>query len=64
MDNQDMLFTDDELLTMISSPIPNALWQKAFNAYNSDKDNVKLSMYCRPCFNKVLIYHLKFRFKK
>jgi len=57
-------FTDNELLEMEGSPRPSSLWQKAFNFYNTDKNNTKLSMGCRPCFNKVMVYLLKIRFSQ
>jgi hypothetical protein len=57
-------FTDDELLEMEGRPFPSSLWRKAFNFYNTDKNNSRLSMGCRPCFNKVMVYLLKIRFKQ
>lgn len=57
-------FTDDELLEMEGRPFPSILWRKAFNYYNADKKNSKLSMGCRPCFNKVMVYLLKMRFRQ
>jgi len=55
-------FTDNQLLEMEERPIPTKLWNQAFNFYNSDSNNKKLSMGCRPCFNKVMVYLLKKRF--
>ncbi len=59
-------FTDTELLYMAGSPYPmsgdTGLWQRAFILYNSDAKNEKLSIGCRPCYNKVLVYFLQMRF--
>ena len=57
-------FTDNELLKMEGEPWPSSLWQKAFNFYNADKNNSRLSMGCRPCYNKVMVYLLKIRFSQ
>lgn len=55
-------FTDEQLLEMEGRPFPSKLWNEAFNFYNADKNNARLSMGCRPCFNKVMVYLLKIRF--
>lgn len=49
-------FTDEELLLMGSKRVPNKLWGEAFEVYNSDPKNRKLSMGCKSCFLKVLVY--------
>lgn len=54
-------FTDDELLAMQLKPLPSELWKKAFDFYNSDYNNRRLSMGCRSCFGKVMTYLLKIR---
>ena len=56
-----LYFTDNELLEMKGSLRSSSLWQKAFNFYNADKNNRKLSMECRPCYIKVMAYLLKTR---
>lgn len=58
-----MPFTDNELVEMYSCFVPNKLWIKAFDIYNSNSSHKRLSYGCRPCFNKVLSYILKIRFK-
>ena len=62
--SESLHFSDDELLEMEDRPFPSSLWQKAFNFYNSDKNNARLSMGCRPCYNKVMVYLLKIRFSQ
>jgi len=57
-------FTDEQLLEMEGRAIPSKLWNEAFNFYNADKNNTKVSMSCRPCFNKVMVYLLKIRFRQ
>lgn len=57
-------FTDEQLLEMEDRPFPSKLWNEAFNFYNADKNNSRLSMGCRPCFNKVMVYLLKIRFRQ
>lgn len=54
--------SDSELLEMSGRLHPSQIWDKAFKAYNSDKNNRMLSMGCRSCFNKVLVYFLAKRF--
>lgn len=49
-------FTDEELIYMGSERVPNKLWGEAFEVYNSDPNNKKLSMGCKSCFLKVLVY--------
>jgi len=57
-------FTDEQLLEMEGRPFPSELWNEAFKFYNADKNNSRLSMGCRPCFNKVMVYLLKMRFRQ
>ena len=57
-------FTDEELLELVARPVPTELWRRAFSFYNQDKNNEKLGIGCRPCFNKVMVYLLKLRFGK
>ena len=57
-------FTDEQLLEMEGRPFPSKLWNEAFNFYNADKNNTRLSMGCRLCFNKVMVYMLKMRFRQ
>jgi hypothetical protein len=57
-------FTDEQILTLASRHYPSQLWIDAFNLYNLDKKNERLGMHCKPCYNKVLVYLLKIRFKK
>jgi hypothetical protein len=56
-------FTDSEILELEERHYPTPLWQKAFNVYNSTHTK-RLSMGCRPCFNKVMVYLLKIRFNQ
>jgi hypothetical protein len=57
-------FTDEQLLEMEKNPFPSKLWNEAFNFYNADKNNTRLSMSCQPCFKKVMMYLLKMRVRK
>ncbi len=57
-------FTDDDLIEMAAHPNYTKNWKIAFETYNSDKKNTRLSPACRPCYNKVLAYILKIRFNK
>jgi len=59
---ENLLFTDEELISMIANPFPNSLWEKAFKTYNKEK-NMRLNINCRPCYNKVFAYFLTKRFK-
>jgi len=61
--NGSLPFTDDELLNMVGIPRPNMLWERAFNFYNSDKKNYRLSMSCRNCYGEVMVYLLKIRLR-
>jgi len=62
-DNEVFPLTDSELLQMAGSQFPSQTWQKAFNVYNQDKRNNRVSMGCRSCFSKVLVYFLERRLK-
>lgn len=33
------------------------MWKKAFNEYNKE-NSIKLSMQCKPCYQKVMDWHL------
>jgi hypothetical protein len=51
-------FTEEELSLLTVNNVRNnkELWVRAFDYYNSDPKNRKLSMYCRPCYIKVALY--------
>lgn len=52
-------FTEEEIEQLKKNKADKELWIRAFNYYNSDPKNRKLSMYCRPCYIKVLKYILE-----
>lgn len=54
-------FTDDEIIELSKRQRPTAIWAKAFDFYNSDTKNVRVSMGCAPCYAKVIEYILKIR---
>jgi hypothetical protein len=59
---KDFDFSDEDLLNLAFSLKPSREWIKAFDFYNKHNPNNKLSIGCRPCYNKVLVFLLKIRF--
>lgn len=49
-------FTEEEIEKLKKNKADKELWIRAFNYYNFDPKNKKLSIYCRPCYIKVLNY--------
>lgn len=52
-------FTDEELQKLQEDSKPSELWKKAFDYYASAPGNNRLSLGCRSCYSKVLIYVMK-----
>ena len=61
---QQITFTDEEILKLAEKLKPSDIWFKAFLFYNKKSGNAPLSMSCSVCFNKVLVFILHKRFSE